>query len=311
MSSHQGLRATGDLFLLSTLAVFAWATATPTFAQIPPRPNGTQQVSPRPVSLPRQATLPIKSSMLLCGIIDCGPTQVISQPGPIITQVSPASVIEPGGNVLVRGTDFNAKNGSYGMVVLIVGDLRALSHREFVLQNTQWSNKAAFGQIPSDISGLVDQVARLQIRRTDGLNSDPVNVQFIAARVGTFLPVTDVQVQCSFAGDEDQCDAIADFSPKWSVKDFDGLWGFHRVFLGQASGTDQFSFVLKNGWVFSSVSPLEFETNNCPLHGALSPIPLPVGATQVTLNVNWSLSTCEIAYAKIVFITGPRGVPWK
>ncbi len=151
----------------------------------------------------------------------------------------------------------------------------------------------------------------MQIRRTDGLNSDPVKVQFTAARVGTFLPVSDVQVQCSFAGDQDQCNTVADFSPRDLLNDSEGLSGFHRVFLGQASGTDQFSFTLKNGWVFSSVSSLEFGTNHCSPQGALSPIPLPVGATQVTLNVSWSLSTCFITYAKTVFITGPRGVPWK
>jgi hypothetical protein len=312
MPSHKYSRTALNLFLLPALAVFAITTATPGFAQIPTQTSGRQQVSMSVMSPPTPTNLPTLSSTLLCGIVDCGPTKVISQPPPIIAEVSPASVIEPGGNVLVHGTDFNGRNGSYGMVVLIVGDPRALSHREFVLQNTQWSNKAAFGQIPSDISGLIDQAAWLQVRRTDGVNSDPVKVQFTARRTTGALSRSDFQVeQCSQAADQNQCNTWADYSPPWPLYNWNFV-GVHRVFLGKDTGTDTFHITLKNGWALTWGGQFGHWINfgGCDSPGGASAPQSQVSGSDVTLTITW-VSTCEIYYAGTMLIVGPQGVPWK
>jgi len=215
------------------------------------------------------------ASAQLCTVIICE-----KPPAPVITQVSPASVLTPGGAVFLYGTNFTDAKGNIGKAVLILRPPGSLGVSrlpgvvlgiQFTLENVQWGNTSGlislisrstnyvYGTIPISVSGVTDQPATFEILRNDGLASPPISppgVQFTAARTGAILPMSDVQeVQCSQAGWENQCNGWADHTPVLEGPMFGSAFSEHICpYTSQAgclnlSGDDQFSINLRNGWI--------------------------------------------------------------
>jgi len=267
----------------------------------------------------------LKSSLVLCEIVQCG-----TPAPPTITQINKVSVdpvrpvaVSPEGVVVVNGENFNDKNGTYGTLVLIFGDPHVAAHQEFLLQSPQWSDKAAIGQVPK-MTGFLDQLASVQIRRSDGVWSAPVTVQFLAARQVMWLSSGNVPGQgiiCSNNADQNQCNSWSDFGANGPPVDliFKGpgnstLFGVHNSFLGSASGVDQFHISLKNGWIFRNrdkdrVGPLlgwrSCEAANSSVVNAQFTA---ISPSEFTFSVQWT-STCQFDYGMWLSIEGPIGVP--
>jgi hypothetical protein len=184
-------------------------------------------------------------------------------------------------------------------------------YREAHLTVLGWSDGHAWGQIPGDISGVMDGPASIQIRRSDGVASDSYAVQFTAAKDSAIYPATDMKWNsCSSNADENQCDGWADFSDPRSLAG-SSIVGQHTKFLKSGSpesSDDYYTLNLKNGWTWnhgigSTYDPVcigdlfSYEvTNNTPTEG--------------TIKVHWQ-TVCQITYNISFSIHGPRGVPWK
>ena len=69
-----------------------------------------------------------------------------------------------------------------------------------------WADSHVFGQIPADISGVIDGPATLEIWRSDGSKSSPLAVHFTAARDLEILPLVDTTlVSCEATADSNLC----------------------------------------------------------------------------------------------------------
>jgi hypothetical protein len=285
--------------------------------------NGPAPTSPIPAvpAAPAAAGLLTKASFSLCVVIQC------QKPAPpVLTQINTQPVdpvnlvaVHPGDYVLVNGQNFLANGPGNRMCAILLTDPRTHTQLQYMLYDPQnppdlsahWSDKAVYGMLASNISGYPDQIAQLILTRGDGIESPPVKVMFVAARTYATLPPGDVQlVKCSDAADQNACQGWADYSPPFTPNSQNSwsYYGSHITFMGQNSGSDQYSVNLKNGWVIYGVG---FQHSGaCPNDAMNLPPASLLAASQVTFAVSW-VSQCQLSYAPWIQIMGPAGVPWK
>jgi hypothetical protein len=275
--------------------------------------------------------------VVLCSIAACPSTT------PVISGLDPASVVSPGGKILVNGTNFNSQSGQPGKIVLKLGSKYPVTiirlgspntvfHQPYMerqLPVLNWAGSHALAQIPSDITGVMDGSATVEIWRDDGVKSNAFVTPFTATRDFQILPLSDVTLQdCEAKADANLCNHWSDSSQltipakvTWFVTF--SIFGQHTMFLpnpktNQASGIDQYSFNLKNGWVLDESYQFEngiapsYECNvaDAPVNEDFPNSKPPVHPTTSSVRVFWKAG-CGVQYAIALHITGPIGVPWK
>ena len=117
---------------------------------------------------------------------------------PVLKSLDSASVVSPGGKVVLQGARFNSADGTPGQIVLKIGTKFPMQvihlgggqvitfHQPYVerqLTNLKWADSHVFGQIPSDISGVMDGPATLEVWRSDGSKSAPLTAHFTARAI--------------------------------------------------------------------------------------------------------------------------------
>jgi len=262
----------------------------------------------------------------LCSITTCP-----LPPKPVVKALDSASVVTPGGKVVLQGVNFNSPDGNPGQIVLKIGSKFGIPIRlgdngyrqpyvERQLTVLGWADGHVFGQIPADISGVMDGPARLEVWRTDGSKSDPLTVHFTATRDLTILPMDDVTLQsCSTNADTNLCNHWSDstqLSIPPNVLPSPSLYSSHVLFIpGQqwqpVKGLDVFNFSLKNGWTLDDSVQFEngdYATRVC--NGDFDLEDFTGSKTMGAVKVDWAL-VCSLQYHVSLHITGPRGVPWK
>jgi hypothetical protein len=271
----------------------------------------------------------------LCSIANC------TLGLPVIKSLNTASVVSPGGKVVIQGANFNSADGDPGQIVLKIGTkfpmpivklgvpTQPVFHQPYVerqLTVLGWADSHVFGQIPADITGVMDGLVTLEVWRSDGSKSAPFTVNFTAARDLQILPMSDVTLKsCTNTADGNRCDQSTDssqltipshmgFDPSFSI------FGEHTTFIQntqqQATGSDTYSFDLKNGWVLDESYQFEngiAENQACKGDFAdekfdNSKPPSKIRTSDV--RIPWYVS-CDLQYAVALHITGPKGVPWK
>ncbi len=271
----------------------------------------------------------------LCSIAKC------TYELPVVKSLDTASVVSPGGKVVVEGANFNSSDGNSGQIVLKIGTKfpmtivqlgqqpKPVYHQPYVerqLTVLGWADTHVFGQIPPDISGAMDGPATLEVWRSDGSKSVPFTVHFTAARDFQTLPMSDVTLtSCDKTADGNRCDQSSDSSQLAIPSLFPGfgaafsIFGEHTMFIQnqtqeQATGYDSYSFDLKNGWTLDE----SFQNGigeKQPCKGDFAdehfsnskPSSKP---TTSNVQIPWEVG-CDLQYAIALHITGPKGVPWK
>jgi hypothetical protein len=287
-------------------------------------------------AVPAQGVLNASSAQAaLCSIAACPSTT------PVISGLDPASVVSPGGKIVVNGSNFNSQSGQPGKIVLKLGNKypqtivrlgspTSFFHQPYVerqLAVLAWAGSHALAQIPSDITGVLDGTATVEIWRDDGVKSNTFVVSFKAARDLQILPLSDVTVQnCEATADANLCNHWSDSSqltiPAYvaGTKTF-SIFGQHTMFIpspktNQVEGTDKYSFDLKNGWVLDeSQSNGYFSSYGCPTADApvdehFQNSKPPASPSSSSVLMFWRAG-CGTQYAVALHITGPIGVPWK
>jgi hypothetical protein len=258
-----------------------------------------------------------------------------------VQSLDSASVVSPGGKVVLQGANFNSSDGTSGQIILKIGTkfpltivqfgtpMNAVYHQPYVerqLAVLGWANGHVFGQIPTDITGVMDGPATLEVWRSDGSKSAPFGVHFTAARDLKILPMSDVTVKsCDKSADGNRCDQSSDSSQLSIPSVFIGLsafsiFGEHTMFIQnqqQPMGNDTYSFDVKNGWVLDDSYQFEngiAERQSCKGDFAdehfTNSKPNYSKPSTSDVVIPWSAG-CDLKYAVALHITGPKGVPWK
>jgi len=262
----------------------------------------------------------------LCSIATCP-----MPPMPVVKALDPASVVSPGGKVVLQGVNFNSPDGNPGQIVLKIGSKSPMLIRlgdngyrqPYVARQLTvlgWAHGHVFGQIPADISGVMDGPARFEVWRADGSKSDPLIVHFTATLDLTILPMGDVALQsCSTNGDTNLCNHWSDstqLSIPPNVSPSPSLYSSHVLFIPLqqghlVTGLDVFNFSLKNGWTLDDSYQFEngdYRTTGC--NGDFDAEDLTGSKTMGAVKFDWAL-VCSLQYHASLHITGPKGVPWK
>ena len=272
----------------------------------------------------------------LCSIANC--TFGI----PVVKSLDAASVVSPGGKVVLEGANFNSSDGNSGQIVLKIGTkfpmpivklgvaTQPVYHQPYIerqLTVLGWADSHVFGQIPPDISGAIDGPATLEVWRSDGSKSATFTVHFTAARDLQILPMSDVTLKsCDKTADGNRCDQWTD-SSQLTIPSHMGyeptfsIFGEHTMFIQnntqQVFGrNDTYSFDLKNGWALDESYQFEngiAEKQFCKGDFAdekfvnSKPSSKPSASD---VRIPWDVG-CDLQYAIALHITGPKGVPWK
>jgi hypothetical protein len=244
--------------------------------------------------------------------------------------------------VVLQGAHFNSADGNPGQIVLKIGNKLPMQevhfggpqvtvyHQPYVelqLTSLKWADTHVFGQLPSDISGVMDGPATLEVWRSDGSKSSPLTVHFTAARDLKVIPIGDITVKsCVATADGNLCNKWSDssqlavpqkagFFPTFSI------FSEHVMFIPnttqtQVYGNDTYSFDLKNGWALDE--SYQFENGYWSNHSCQSdfldehftnskPSSKPTTSDVV---ISWQAG-CDLQYSIALQISGPVGVPWK
>lgn len=271
----------------------------------------------------------------------CAITNCLVAP-PVIKSLDSASVVSPGGQVVLEGLHFNSADGTPGQVVLKIGNkfpMQAVHlgspqvpvyHQPYVerqLTNLKWADSHVFGQIPSDISGVMDGPATLEVWRSDGNKSAPLTVHFTATRDLQVLPIADITIKsCAAMADGNLCNKWSDSSqlsipPKVTGFSTFSIFSEHVMFIPNASqtqvhGNDTYSFDLKNGWVLDESYQFEngyWDNHVCQsdfLNEYFNNSKPPSAPTTSDVSIPWQAG-CDLKYSIALHISGPVGVPWK
>jgi hypothetical protein len=261
---------------------------------------------------------------------------------PVIKSLDSASVLSPGGQVVLQGARFNSADGAPGQIVLKIGTKfpmqvihfggpQVTAYRqpyvERQLTSLKWADSHVFGQIPSDISGVMDGPATLEVWRSDGSKSAPLTVHFTAARDLKVLPIDDIAVKsCAAMADGNLCNKWSDSSqlaipPKVTGFSTFSIFSEHVMFIPnttqtQVSGSDTYSFDLKNGWALDESYQFEngywnnYACKNDFLNEEFKNSKPPSEPITSDVFIPWQAG-CDLKYSIALHISGPVGVPWK
>ena len=265
-----------------------------------------------------QATLTVQVSstiLQLCAKLACGERPKMFFLKPEITALFGFST--PGGFLAIAGKGFGTNLGS------VVASLKTWSGGsiERRLEAIEWTNTMVGVQWPTDFSGVRHQSATLVLTTAGGGKSVPQPITFSPELDLKTLPQADVQVvKCSTSGNAGLCNNVVGnigpphwyFStPKELIADA-AIVGAHYNrwgVIGNDEGTDTYRIVLKRDWVMDS---FEWRVSVDPGEGFVrKPAGFTKGASW-SPSVDWEVTPNDhVAYAAVVTIIGPRGVPHK
>lgn len=265
-------------------------------------------------------TVEVKSSCYTLGTTTPGHT--LTGP-PKIEQVVPfISHITPGGTIAIKGSWFGTAKGKvrlagvkrwngtvYGGTGDMWLDIVTEPEKDF------WNPTSILAKVPTYITQVQDQPAKLQVKTSAGLWSNEYNVNFIAAKVFVALPRADPAVKVISCG----TDSNKDVCNGWVDPD-DGDWfsytcgqtysGFHLNCwgcIGDDLGTDKFEITLKNGWVIDGG-----QVHVIVDEGFAFRVEVPSGVTSWKPSIQWNVTpNDDLCHGADVYISGPKGVPWK
>src|SRR5262245_36704412 len=262
------------------------------------------------------------------------------------------SNITPGGVVHIKGCGFKNVGGQVVLSGLKKFDNTALPDVELDILNQggtyYWSDTQIVATIPSSITMVRDQPAKIQVIRSAVApeqnpkqlrKSNKVPVAFKAAREAKLRPASDVEAVCDMTADFNACNGLTLSTntfciAKSGVNTAGSAFGVHytctTIFGSEDEGSDGFHATLKNDWVFTG---LDFTATTCEgdlcVSEYLNPIgtqtPIPSGlckaksptgysnlATFTDLEVKWcTKGNAIVKYNIFLNIEGPIGVPHK
>jgi hypothetical protein len=267
-------------------------------------------------------TVEVKASCLTLGK---APGLKFTAP-PKIEQIVPfISNVTPGGTIAIKGSWFGTVKGdarltgikrwngtAYGGTGHLWLEIVTEPGKDF------WKPTTILARVPSYITQVQDQPAKLQVKTTSGQWSNDLDVQFRAARQYATLPRTDSAVKMVSCGDDSNKDVC---QPGWVDPD-DGDWfssscgqtfyGFHLNCwgcVGDDAGTDKFEITLKNGWVIDGG---KVYVNVDDGEGFAFRQEVPSGVASWKPSIQWSVTPNDaLCHGADVYISGPKGVPWK
>lgn len=227
--------------------------------------------------------------------------------------VSSSKPIAPGGRVIIQGEHLGASAG----VMRLQGEFPGTS---VDLNVVEWTDTQVRGVLPS-VRGAPDHRAEVVVVTGAGLESNPLDIQFVASRETILLPRYALSVECAGGTDEDNCSGprVADSTTPEKIS----FSGGHLArdlslccLLGTV-GTDRYSARLANGWTFSKldVTQLRYPFFQCysGRHQSLlfDAEGFEVGSSDLDLSIRWwTTGACSYAgYVGMISITGPAGVP--
>jgi hypothetical protein len=232
------------------------------------------------------------------------------------------SNITPGGYVAIKGSWFGNDQGelwlkglkkwngvAYGSVKLAIATEPG---KDF------WKPTSVLGVIPGNITQVKDQPVKLQIKTKAGKWSNEYPVNYRAAKDWATLKYTDPAVKlvsCGTDANLDECNGKRDpddgnwFS--WACAQT--FYGFHLNCwgcIGDDLGTDKFEITVKNGWVIDG-GKVYVHVDSGEGY-TLGPGAVPSNVTSWKPSVQWNVSSNDdLCHGADVYISGPKGVPWK
>jgi hypothetical protein len=163
---------------------------------------------------------------------------------------SASSEVWPGLAFLIEGRFF--LNGG---TVVLKGNFGGSS--EIDLPILFWNSDVIVAVVPENLTGVMDQTATLEVRRSDGETAS-VQTMFEATRQILMIGQTDVTFSCSDFAWRNRCNGVGDEPFEcctFRIDPLTTLAGSHQDYnLLGAIGTDTVSFDLKNGWVTYDVT---------------------------------------------------------
>jgi hypothetical protein len=250
----------------------------------------------------------------LCAIFpeSCPPTP--PAPPPVIASVQP-QVIGPAGFITLQGSNFDPEHTGQGELLLLMSD----GPRSLDLAT--YFDTTVSATIPFNISGVLDQTARLQIKRGDGVLSNVVEVSFVAARDSMVVPSWAVRANCSFGATWNKCNDNGELGycvlelPPTGIVNLT-INGFHNedCLATGNSGSDSYAIPLNpnNGWRLESVDPPEtyVEGGSVGLPTVIEVHDQNGTEVEIAFVVQWQLdfNGGPLYYDFNVHISGPRGV---
>jgi hypothetical protein len=176
------------------------------------------------------------------GALQAGPCSS-SPPG----LASLTGAAQPGGILILKGRCFGSAQGQVRMYGAFPG-------RYVSLKIDMWADVGVAATVPPDLSGVLDQTARLQIVRADGSASNEEKMAFIARRESLQVPTSLVQlVRCSSGQD---CTGQVGLDGRTAVSAFhvytDDSEG-PAFSSGVPGGNDTWQVRVGNGWALNTL----------------------------------------------------------
>ncbi len=242
---------------------------------------------------------------------------------PRIDSLVSFSDFTPGANIVIGGAGFGSKPGALVMAGLLGGgnNLTALPYIGAVaLQIVSWNNTLIAANIPSYLTGVVDQQVKFYVLMPDKKtrSNDTQAVNFVAAREVVKLGPTDpavALVSCGTDSNSDYCNGWID--PNDSGTDyvyyknstFNGTHLNCWACVGDDVGSDVYRVKVANGWVLDHID-WYMEVSALGEASAQLTTPFPAGGSSWQASVDWMATSDDwVSYAVDVVIVGPRGVP--
>lgn len=236
---------------------------------------------------------------------------------PRIESIFPFSNITPRGHVILKGRGFGTDKG---FLTLNLRDFRG-QPKPVLLTPLEWGPTFIGAAITSDISGVKDQDATLQVQTTVKQFSNEFPVRFTALREIRLLPPEDMAtsvVSCGVGSNHDVCNGQTDPNDDPLSKGGKGpslttIYGGHYNCwgcVGTDRGTDTYRIVLNNGWVLDAIDWHQVVSEQGEA-GANKPT-FHTGGFKWTAQIDWYATSDDgVAYTINVHMSGPTGVPWR
>lgn len=146
--------------------------------------------------------------------------------------------LQPGGVVVLRGLCFGDAQGKVRMYGAFPGAY-------VLLQVNLWTDGGVAATVPADLTGVVDQTARLQLVRSDSRASNQRNAGFVARRETVQLPASLVQTT--------SCGNLAGDCKPGGVSHFALRFDDDGTMVGEFKDTDTYQIRLGNGWAINTL----------------------------------------------------------
>ncbi|MCI0408520.1 MAG: hypothetical protein L0191_08160 [Acidobacteria bacterium] len=266
------------------------------------------------------ASIVVKSYLAtLCASTNCGGPVYAFIP-PKINSVFIFSDITPGGFVVIVGEHFGTTKGRFFLKGLRKHTGQDFGDVDLSVIASDWKQTVVGGTIPSDITPVKDQAAKLTVRTATNQWSNEFPVNFRATREIKRIPAHDYAVVVRHCGSDSNFDACNYTRPdKEEPPSGSGtgpilatIQGVHRNCwgcIGTDRGTDVYELWLYNGWVFDTMEWYLHVSE--PGQASASKPSFPSGGTHWKPQIPWEVTPNDSLWYTInVNAIGPKGVPW-